>query len=83
MHAARNDSSPMCGTDLFKYGLQWANSRCEPLSLILVDDDDDDDDDFSKDCTSTQALDVHRHKVTQFDPMPCGSTIGSNALRVY
>ena len=35
--------------------LQWANSRCEPLSLILVDDDDDDDDDFSKDCTSTQA----------------------------
>ena len=34
-------------------GLQWANSRCEPLSLILVDDDDDDDDDdFSKDCSS-------------------------------
>ena len=55
MHPARNESSPMCGTDLFKYGLQWANSRCEPLSLILVDDDDDDGEAYGYDTLSDHA----------------------------
>ena len=36
-------------------GLQWANSRCEPLSLILVDDDDDDGEAYGYDTLSDHA----------------------------